>query len=74
MRRWQGVLVHSAHLRDAGSVGSRQVLLGPPHRNEIAPFRAPDEGTEWGGFGYQVVYSDPRNASKFAESVEFNAS
>ncbi len=36
----QGVLVLLARYVNDGPVGSRQVLLGPPHRNEIAPFRA----------------------------------
>lgn len=37
---------------DADPVGSRQVLLGPPHRKRKRPIpRSLDERTEWGGFG-----------------------
>ena len=59
----------------ADPVGSRQMLLGPPHRNENAPFRAVWMNARNGAVSdNRPFYNDPRNASRFAESVEFSAS
>lgn len=46
-----------------------------PIANEIAPFRAICMRARNGAVSdIGPIYSDPRNASKFAESVEFSAS